>query len=185
MGIKFLSLQAEPQITLKHFEKKPPARIEQVAVNRGEPAQGVFEETALRADMLHAYGNFQLVVIAVVAGLRRERRVEVKVGFEMAFENIIESARLGGCARLQQSREREIRDRTTGNGGAQNHPAKRPSDDDFPALDHGRIESEPDHGIRHSMQPRKNRQAADTQRATGGTRMLDFVETNPLFSVAV
>ena len=70
--------------------------IEKIAVNRGEPAQGVFEETALRADMLLAYGNFELVVIAVVADLCRERRVEVEVGFEIAFENIIESARLGG-----------------------------------------------------------------------------------------
>ena len=58
MGIKFLSFQAEPQVALQDFEKKPPARIEQVAVNRGEPAERVFEEAALCADMLDANGDF-------------------------------------------------------------------------------------------------------------------------------
>ena len=101
MGVKLLPFQADLQVALQHLKEKTPARIQQVAVNRGEPAKRVLEEAALRADMLGADGDFQLIVVTVIADLRRKAWIEVEIRFEIIFKNTIESACFGGGAWLQ------------------------------------------------------------------------------------
>ena len=58
--------QAEPQITLQHFEEKNPARVQKIPINYGESSESVLEKAPPRADMLLADRDFQLIVIAVV-----------------------------------------------------------------------------------------------------------------------
>jgi hypothetical protein len=70
MGLESLSVDAESQAAGEEFEIEPLAGIYLFRFDTSEAAERVLKETVLRGDVFFADGDFQLVVVAMVADLR-------------------------------------------------------------------------------------------------------------------
>src|SRR5688572_21178867 len=74
MLFESLSGDGEPQAARENFNVKTLAGIDFVQVNFADAGESVLKETALCADVFLAGGNLQLVIVSMVADLRREGR---------------------------------------------------------------------------------------------------------------